>query len=347
MVSGYGAAHNSNLNSCTVVSNWSYGVSWVGPYNQSRLTNCIVYYNAGGNYFGATLSYCCTTPLASGAGNFTNAPQLFVDGHLTSTSPCRGAGTNLVTGTDIFGQPWLNPPSVGCAEWQPAPMVTQPRLQLTSDPVGFTVNVSGLAGQPPFTNFWIKDGVPLQDDGHFSSSQTTNLVATGVSFADAGAYQLVVTNAFGAVTSSVARLVVHCVDAAGVNPVTPYSTWATAATNIQDAISAALARRSRARHERHLRHRRQVHGWRHHQPGFGGQGDPRAKREWAFRNDHSRRMGSNIHERAGSSALRLADEQCNVERVYSFGRGDTQRGIVTQSINGRWRRFWRFYQCNG
>ncbi len=240
-VSGFGAAHNCMLNSCTVVSNSSYGVSLGGSYTQSKLTNCIVYYNAGGNYLGSTLCYCCSTPLAAGAGNFTNAPQLFVDEHLTSTSPCRGAGTNLVTGTDIFGQPWLNPPSVGCAEWQPAPIITQPRLQLTSDPVGFTVNVSGLAGQPPFTNFWIKDGVPLQDDGHFSSSQTTNLVATGVSFADAGDYQLVVTNAFGAVTSSVARLVVHCVDAAGVNPVTPYSTWATAATNIQDAISAALA----------------------------------------------------------------------------------------------------------
>jgi hypothetical protein len=240
-MSAYGAAHNSMLNSCTVVSNSSGGVSWVGPFNRSTLTNCIVYYNAGVNFNGPTLSYCCTTPLAAGDGNFTNAPQLFVDGHLTSTSPCRGAGTNLVTGTDIFGQPWLNPPSVGCAEWQPAPMVTPPRLQLTSDPVGFTVIVSGFAGQPPFTNFWLKDGVPLQGDGHFSSSQTTNLVATGVSFADAGAYQLVVTNAFGAVTSSVVWLVVHCVDAAGVNPVTPYSTWATAATNIQDAVAAALA----------------------------------------------------------------------------------------------------------
>ncbi len=236
-----GAAHNCFLNSCTVVSNASYGVSWVGPYNQSKLTNCIVYYNAGVNNNGCALSYCCTTPLASGAGNFTNAPQLFVDGHLTSTSPCRGTGTNLVTGTDVFGQPWLNPPSVGCAEWQPAPLVAPPRLQLTSDPVGFTVRVAGVGGQPPFTTSWIKDGIPLQDDGHFSSTQTTNLVAIGVSFADAGAYQLVVTNAFGSVTSTVARLVVHCVDAVGANPATPYSTWATAATNIQDAISAALA----------------------------------------------------------------------------------------------------------
>jgi hypothetical protein len=238
-LNGSGAAHNCFLNSCTVVSNASYGVSWVGPYNQSKLTNCIVYYNGGVNNNGCLLSYSCTTPLASGAGNFTNAPQLFVDGHLTSTSPCRAAGTNLVTGTDLFGQPWLNPPSVGCAEWQPAPLVSQPQLQLTSGPVGFTVRVSGVAGQPPLTTFWIKGGIPLQDDGHFSSTQTTNLVATGVSFADAGAYQLVVTNAFGAVTSAVVQLVVHCVDAAGVNPTAPYSTWTTAAMNIQDAIDTS------------------------------------------------------------------------------------------------------------
>jgi hypothetical protein len=239
-MSSSGAAHNSMLNSCTVVSNASYGVSSSGP-NPATLTNCIVYYNTRGNYIGCVFSYCCTTPLPSGAGNFTNAPQLFLDEHLSSTSPCRGAGTNLVTGTDIFGQPWLNPPSVGCAEWQSAPMVGAPRLQLTSDPVGFTVKASSFAGQLPFTNYWIKDGIPLQDGGHFSSTQTTNLVAIGVSFADAGAYQLVVTNAYGAVTSSVAQLVVHCVDAAGTNPVTPYSSWANAATSIQDAISGALA----------------------------------------------------------------------------------------------------------
>src|ERR1039457_7568663 len=163
--------------------------------------------------------YCCTTPAVTGAGNFTNAPQLFADGvHLTSGSPCIGTGTNLVTGTDIFGLPWANPPSVGCAEWQSAPFILAPRIQFS--PGGFSVNVAA-DGLQPFTCWWNKDGVPIQDNGHYSSSQTTNLIVSGPSLFDEGTYRVVVSNAFGVVTSAETTLAIHCVDMACSSPSSP------------------------------------------------------------------------------------------------------------------------------
>jgi len=234
-------ACNATLVNCTVVNNAPIGVYAAAP-NLVHATNCIIYFNSFANTSAGIYSYCCTTPAVTGIGNFTNAPQLFADGiHLTSASPCIGAGTNVTSGTDIFGNAWANPPSVGCTEFNPAPLVTNPKLQLTGDPVGFTVGGVAIVGQPALVVWWLKDGVPLQDNGHFSFTQTTNLVATGVNFSDAGSYQLVVSNAVGVVTSAVAQLVVHCVDVADTNPIAPYLTWATAATNIQDAIAASVA----------------------------------------------------------------------------------------------------------
>jgi len=233
---GGGAAY-AVMTSCTVVGNPG-GLAYMDV-----CTNCIVYsFNVSAGVVGGTYAYCCVGGKQSGVGNFTNNPQFSADGvHLAVTSPCVGAGTNLVTGTDIFGQPWNNPPSIGCAESQSAPLAGTPQIRLTGNPVGFTAGNVSLFGPPPFYFSWLDNGVPLTNNGHFSGVQTTNLTATGVSFADAGNYQLVVSNAFGAVTSSVAPLVIHCVDVAGANPVAPYLTWATAATNIQNAISIAAA----------------------------------------------------------------------------------------------------------
>lgn len=240
--------YEAYLNSCTVVSN--VGVAVYG----GALTNCIVYYpiaenGPSANWFslaGSAYVYTCTTPLPSAPppvftkGDFTTPPQLFADGvHLLSNSPCIGAGTNLVTGTDIFGKPWANPPSVGCAEFDPSPVITQPAIILTGDPRGFVINAV-VGGSTPPSAFWLQNGVPLQDNGHFSFTQTTNLVVSGLSLADAADYQLVASNSFGVTTSAVAQLTIHCVDAAGTNPVAPYLTWATAATNIQDAIDVSV-----------------------------------------------------------------------------------------------------------
>lgn len=220
------------LNNCTVVSNASSGAMYC------LVTNSIVYYNNLGNAF-STFAYCCVTSGAPGTGNIATAPQLSSDNiHLAGTSPCIGAGTTPVTSTDVFGNPWANPPSMGCAEGASKPFVAHPQVQVTAFP-GFTITSTLITGETPFTFNWLKDGVLLQDNGHFSSTQSSNLVASGVTLADAGAYQLVVSNSLGAVTSAVAQVVVHCVDVASAGPVPPYTSWATAASQIQDALDAA------------------------------------------------------------------------------------------------------------
>ncbi len=239
-VVGFGAiVTDAQLNSCTVVSNRGTGIE-MALASQVRLTNCIVYFNNVANYSGGSFAYCCATPLPPGSANFTNNPDFFLDGvHLNSTSPCRDTGTNLTAGTDIFGQPWANPPSLGCAQWQRAPsFFLQPKLQLTSSPTGFKISAWG-SGQAPLTYFWMHDGIPISEDGHFTTTTTTNLVVVGIKDSDAGSYRIVVSNAFGIVTSEVAQVTLHFVDAAGANPLPPYLNWASAATNIQDAIDAA------------------------------------------------------------------------------------------------------------
>lgn len=231
-----GGAFGGVLNNATITSNYQSGLY------SSTATNCVAFYNSGANYVSSTLSYCCTTPLPSGPGNFTNPPQFLADGfHLSSTSPCRTVGTNTATGTDIDGQTWSSPPSVGCDDWQPQPVIiVQPRIQLLAGQAGFGINVL-VAGQDPFTCYWTKDGTPLENNGHYGSAHTTSLIVDPLTVQDAGAYQVIVSNSFGMATSTVAQVALHFVNAAGTSPTPPYLNWAAAATNIQDAIAAANA----------------------------------------------------------------------------------------------------------
>jgi hypothetical protein len=249
-INGGAAAYGSLVNS-TLSSNSSalYGGSTGGAAYLANLTNCILWGNfvpsssTRSNYLNCILAYCCTAPLPTGTGNTAVDPQLLPDGlHLAQTSPCRGVGlTNWVSGTDVDGQAWADPPALGCDEWQPAPVLAcQPTGQPFSA-VGRIAVGAVAAGQAPFDYYWYKDGLALGNGAKYGSVNQSTLVISNAGPSDAGAYVTIVSNAYGVATSQVARVVIHCVDAAGRHAQPPFADWATASTNIQTAIDLASA----------------------------------------------------------------------------------------------------------
>ena len=83
---------------------------------------------------------------------------------------------------------------------QPAPQST-----LVGGTATFSVAATGTA---PLSYQWCKSTVPLANGGGISGANTSTLTLTGVALADAGGYDVIVTNAAGAVISSTAALTV-------------------------------------------------------------------------------------------------------------------------------------------
>ena len=203
-----------------------------GGVDGSMLNNCIAYHNAapnGPNFSSSTLKYCCTTPMpGNGTNNITAEPQLADNFHLSAGSPCIGAGsTNFSMGTDLDGQPWLNPPSIGCDEFSPGATgnltVSISSDYLTATPgfnLTFTAQLTGHAS----SNDWDFG------DGGITGNQ---VFFVQHNWANPGDYPVVFTafnddNPGGinaTTTVHVAAQLVYYVDVNGTNPVAPYLSW--------------------------------------------------------------------------------------------------------------------------
>jgi hypothetical protein len=239
---GGGGASDCTLNNCTLTGN---SADYAGGATNCTLNNCIICYNTGGNYdSGSTLNYCCTTPLPiGGVGNISLDPQLASGSHLSAGSPCRSAGSSAyASGTDIDGEAWGNPPSIGCDEYHAGdvigPLSVAIRTSFTNVAVGYTVQFAPFIEGRTTTSSWdFGDGTALTNQPYSSHAWK----APGDYGVVLRAYNESQPGGTGAVVIVHVVDGVHYVALSSVNPVAPYASWATAATNIQDAVDAATA----------------------------------------------------------------------------------------------------------
>jgi hypothetical protein len=211
--------------------------------SSSTLYNCIVYFNRGPNYDATSvLTYCCTTPLPpNGVGNISSDPQLANSSHLSAGSPCRGAGSaDYASGTDIDGEPWANPPAIGCDDYHAGaltgPLSVGLSASFTNAAAGFAVQLTALIGGRPTANFWdFGDGLSAGNQPYTSHAWTVpgDYVVVFHVYNESQPGGISATGTIHIVTG------IHYVAAGSTNGVAPYASWATAAPDIQLAISAA------------------------------------------------------------------------------------------------------------
>ena len=234
-----GGTFSSILRNCTVVGNYSSRVG--GGSSGDELFNCIVYDNIGGNIDNNKAAlFTCTHPGIAGIGNITNAPALISASHLSSRSPCVGAGhAAYAIGCDVDGEPWKAEPSMGADEpWVADNSGTASvgiSAAYTRVAQGFLLDLmSVVSGRVAEVAWDFGDGMSL-----------TNLGLARHSWDATGTWAVVLRawNGQGVeVSAATVRVEVlrrEAFVAAGGTHVPPFSSWGTAATNIQAAVDAA------------------------------------------------------------------------------------------------------------
>jgi hypothetical protein len=203
--------------------------------------------------------------ITDGGCGYTNSPSVsFIGGSGNGAEATAVVSNGVVVGVVITstGTGYTSTPSVYIAStfgWAPQ-VIREPQARTVNsgDSAVFTVMASGAS---PLSYQWQKDGVSLTDGGNVLESAASTLVLSAVKASDAGNYTVIITNAYGSVTSSVAALtvlgapvitlqpqaqtvgagsnVVWCVSAMGVLPLS--FQWAFDGTNIAGATNGSLA----------------------------------------------------------------------------------------------------------
>ena len=238
-----GGAYDCVLYNCSLVGN---AADDGGGTAGGELYNCIVYDNTannlGDNHTDAAMAYCCTTPDPGGTGNITNMPRMASISHLSTGSPCIGAGsTNYSRGRDIDGEAWRSSPAIGCDEYR-AGVVTGPvsvaigtaYTNITpARPVAFTALITG---RLTASRWSFGDGTVVSNQPYVSHAWST-----------AGVYTVTLTavnedHVAGVSTSLQMSVItwVRYVNVSNALPQAPYTNWVTAATNIQDALNEVV-----------------------------------------------------------------------------------------------------------
>ena len=162
-------------------ADFSVTVSGTAPLSYQWQKNGMDLTDGGGFSGSATSNLVLSATITNDAGNYTVI--------VTNTW---GSVTSSVAGLAVVLQPAIT---------------SQPQSLIVANgsPASFSVTASGTAS---LRYQWQKNGVALIDGGTISGSATTNLVLSATTANDAGDYAVIVTNAWGSVTSIVATLTI-------------------------------------------------------------------------------------------------------------------------------------------